>query len=181
MTKKRLETPKDLENAKCLDCGAELVRFGDRSQINFKCTNRKCNSFFSDDKLDELEGNQMELDIKYGVKCATCTGEIDHEEGYSLLWVVVDFKKEVPDELDMFIYDRILDIGVDNGKKPIPDLSLETGRLQDPNCLYISMGRHDTEYDYFEDYFEGIEFTEWMQEAIKDFITKNPELLEVEP
>jgi hypothetical protein len=112
---------------------------------------------------------EMKLKQKYEGKCATMTGEIDHEEGYSSLWVVVEFEDEMPYEFGMFIYERILDIGLTNGKKPIPELSLETGSLQNPNELYISMARLDTEYAYFEEYFEGSEFVEWMQEAINDF------------
>lgn len=59
MTKRRIKTPKDLENVKCLNCGSELTRFGDRSQINFKCTNKDCSSFFSDDALREAKNKEF--------------------------------------------------------------------------------------------------------------------------
>lgn len=42
-------------NLKCPECDpGELIRFGSRKQVNYKCNNRKCNSFFSDRKLKEL-------------------------------------------------------------------------------------------------------------------------------
>ena len=51
MSKIREETPLDLIGVKCPDCGSELKRYGDRSQINFKCVNRECSRFISSVRL----------------------------------------------------------------------------------------------------------------------------------
>jgi hypothetical protein len=114
----------------------------------------------------------MEMEIKHG-RCASCTGEINHDEGYCSLFIVIKFKDEIPDEFEHFLYDRIQKIGVDDGKKPSHPLALETGFLYTEDgfnkTIYIDMGRADTEYDYFEEYFESENFIKWMEEAIKEF------------
>ncbi len=55
--KERIKELEDLKNStmSCPNCdGGELVRFGSRKQVNFKCNNRDCGSFFSEDKLKDM-------------------------------------------------------------------------------------------------------------------------------
>ena len=54
---KNLETPEDLQDVKCPHCNNKVVRFGKRTMISFKCTDKDCSRFYSDKVLREcLQG-----------------------------------------------------------------------------------------------------------------------------
>ncbi len=45
---KKIPTPKELLEAKCPNAYSSMIRFGSRSQVNFKCASKVCNGKIED-------------------------------------------------------------------------------------------------------------------------------------
>jgi len=115
----------------------------------------------------------MEMKLR-GDNCATVTGEKNSEEGYCWLAVWITFTEKIPYEFSTFMQEYMVQHGVKSKaiesyyEVGIPVNSIHNDTLGGKKLL-IEFTASDTEYSHFEEYFEGEEFLEFMEAAIKQF------------
>lgn len=104
------------------------------------------------------------------------TGERNDEEGYSSLWVTITFEEAMPYELAEFFYDYLNKHAQKSKGYPCEyqevsfmAMSLNEKPEDENKILGIDFYAGNTEYNYFEEYFEGEEFRELIETGLKQF------------
>lgn len=114
------------------------------------------------------------MDLIHEGRCASVTWERCDEEGWASLWITIEFKESIPYEFADFLYEYLWKNGV-KSKSPkgsnYQEVSfIHVEREEDEDKLIgIDFGVANTECDYFEEYFEGEEFKEFMEKAIEEY------------
>lgn len=122
-----------------------------------------------------INNHDIELDIRYGRKCASVNGDIIAEDGYCQLRITVLFMQPITSDFAKFMQEYMEKCGVKGNQDPRYHVSKV---YSNETVLYIGFTAGDEEYYRFEDYFEGEAFTAFMRGAITAF--KEQELARVD-
>lgn len=104
--------------------------------------------------------------IKMELKRVSVGGEQNPE--YSLLNISIRFKDPISHEFADFMQEFMYKNGVKGHISPEYEVSKVYGE-ENENLLLIIFAAGPTEYQYFEEYFEGYEFEEFLKTAIKKY------------